>query len=164
MSTYGPMTDNDHIRAIVVAIALHQIGYGEVGGNNRGPFIEALGAPAGEPWCAFLAGWIYQEAFKVERRVMPFARSGNAKRLADNLATAGERFLDPLVARPGDLLALHRGKEGASTGHAAIVIANSHDGFLWTLEGNVGNPPALVDLFHRDMTHADVYTFGSLGR
>lgn len=164
MTTYGSMTDNDHIRAIVVAIALHQIGYGEVGGNNRGPFVEALGAPPGDPWCGFLAGWIYQEAFAIERRVMPFARTGSAKRLIDNLATVGERYMDPIHARPGDLLAINRGKAGATTGHAMIVIANSHDGFLWTLQGNVGNPPALVDLFHTDATHLDLYAFASLGR
>jgi hypothetical protein len=60
----APAMDGDAIRRLVVQHAVENIGYGEVGGNNQGPLIEALGGRQGMEWCALFAGWCYRRAYK----------------------------------------------------------------------------------------------------
>lgn len=151
------------LRSLIVYWALKQVGFGEVDGNNRGVFVEALGAPAGSPWCAFLVSWILTKAYSEAQIPRPFAISGSAKHLADSVAHAGHGYTDLTKAKPGDLFCLNRGGVGAPTGHIGIVLANNRNGTLVCLDGNHSIPPAAVRVFQFGAAElGELYKFASI--
>lgn len=110
---------------------------GEVGGNNRGPFVTKYLAPAGltppQPWCASFVSWCFQQAAKQLGLPMPFAYCPGARRLFNSLVAEGWKVTgDP---EPGDLIFWSRGALSSGLGHVGIV-EYAHDGMIQTIEGN----------------------------
>lgn len=134
------------LRRQIVRVAQGNLGYGEEGGNNRGPFLKAIGAPQGAEWCAYFIRYcIRRGAQYAELADWDFRGSGNAKRLGlAVLATPnGRAFVDPDRVVPGDLVVLHRGAS-EYTGHVRVVEEVLGDGRLRQIEGNAGPVPAKV--------------------
>lgn len=142
------MIDPIAIASAAARIAVGEIGQGEEGGNNLGPYITKLGGRQGYLWCALFASWGYREEYRTlaPLEVMPswpFRTPGvpepGAKALHDALVRVGCGYRDPAKAIPGDLLLWRR--DGG--GHAAILEFTEH-GLCHTVEGNVGAYPSKV--------------------
>ena len=136
-------------------IATENIGKGEEGGNNSGPFVEMLhGKEFDEDndddgaWCAAFVSWCSELACKKMGIQMPFKRSGGAKALYKRISKAGSIVDDPL---PGDVVCWDRGKKGSWQGHIGFV-ESCQGGILYTVEGNVGRYPSLVRNFQHDLS------------
>lgn len=145
-----------------VRVARTCIGQGEGLRNNEGAFIEKIGGRPGAPWCAAFAGWCYAEAARDMGLVLPFARSSGAKALVKSMGRVGRLFDDPLDARPGDLVAWHRGDEDGWQGHVELVARVEPDGVIHTVAGNVGAFPARVRELTHDVRHERLFSFATL--
>lgn len=135
----------DKLREQIVHVAVSNIGYGESEGNNRGPFLRAIGAPSGAEWCAYFAWYCYKRAAVHANLPMPFKGSGNAKRLGLSVLKCGNGFIiPPGEVLPGDLVVLHRG-DSEYTGHVRVVSDCLPGGRRFRqIEGNSGPFPAKV--------------------
>ncbi len=154
------------LRYEVVRIARSNLGYGEREGNNDGPLIRLIGGKTGHEWCALFAGYCYRKAGEnlgvdVSWCYRPDGtpRIG-AKELIKAAWKAGaERFTDPYLARPGDLVCWHRRTGPISwKGHIGLVEEASN-GLVDTIEGNVGPFPAKVKRLRHDVTKERFYGF-----
>lgn len=143
-------------RRFVVDVAEHNLGFGETEGNNRGPFLRAIGAPDGAEWCAYLAWYAHRRAAFYAQIELPYKGSGGAKRLGDAIAACPYGFTTTVPARalPGDIIITCRRKGPVTSwgaGHARIVVAPMRgDGCLPYIEGNAGAFPAKVRRGARD--------------
>jgi len=145
---------------LALSIAIENIGNGEEGGNNSGPFVEMLHGKEFDgnddddgAWCASFASWCFEQA--CDRRLdlieLPFKRSGGAKTLWKNIGNAGSFPTDPA---PGDVVCWDRGKRGSWQGHIGFV-ERIEDGILYTVEGNVGSYPSKVKRFMHELSLQD---------
>jgi hypothetical protein len=145
-------------RRQVVRVCEGNLGYGESEGNNRGPFLRAIGAPDGANWCAYFASYALLRAFEYAELPAPFKRSGSAKTLGKRVAACagGWWSTDPLEALPGDLVILHRGDlpvRETGPGHVRVVTARvPGTALLRQVEGNAGAFPAVVRWRESDVT------------
>ena len=151
----------EKLLAEVVETAERNLGFGESGRNNSGPFIDAIGGePYGEPaWCALFVNHCYRTAARltgVELPFNPWRRAGvpeaGAATLARLIQVAGRGFTSPLHARPGDVV-LWKRKGGH---HIGIVWRGEHD-LTQTIEGNVGAFPAKVRRLVHDTHNEDTF-------
>lgn len=123
--------------ALEAAIEELRQGAGEVGGNNRGPYVKKYLnglAEEGEPWCAAFVSWCFDQP----RGTIPFrytvaARELLAQARARGWATPPDSRYMP---RPGDIVVWWRVRAEGWQGHAGLVHHVSEDGFLHTIEGN----------------------------
>jgi hypothetical protein len=161
----------DRIRERVLEVTERNLGFGELGGNNLGPFIKALGGRQGAAWCALLAGHFYRRAFELEgfdpAKVAPWlyrvpgVNEPGAARLVLGLARAGRKFTDVEQLRPGDLV-LWKRTDGHHVGTFKTFDARQPE-IIMTIEGNVGRPPARVrDFPHHTETETHFRCFASL--
>lgn len=155
------------IREAALEVAKRNV-FGEEGANNSGKFIEAMGGRPGSEWCGLYQHYNYRRAYEISGRWPPawlYRRKGvpetGAKRLVKNLAAVGRSFMDPMQARPGDLVCWSRGTLGWQ-GHVGMVVSVDEDGIIKTLEGNVGKFPAKVKYLTHDVTKERLYMFASL--
>jgi len=139
-----------------LAIAIENIGNGEEGGNNSGPFVEMLHGKDFDgdddddgSWCAQFVGWCVEQAADRLDVSMPIKRSGGAKRLFKNIKAAGCEITHPL---PGDVVCWDRGTPGSWQGHIGFVELLDDNGLLHTVEGNVGRFPSKVRRFVHDIS------------
>lgn len=143
------------LSAKALEIAISQIGRGESGANNSGPWVrEYRRDDKAEAWCAAFVCWCYELAWAQFfgyakwldaplnlRKSCPLKRRHGAKRLCAGL----QRVLNP---EPGDLALWHRGAQNAATGHVGIVSKYRQEtGEFWTVEGNRGAFPSKVREF-----------------
>lgn len=139
----------DRHALLALELATHEIGSGEIGGNNMGETVARYIHPAKPPanWCAGFVWYCYLQAAMRLETEMPFKRSLGAKRLGESIAAVGRKFTDPREAKPGDVMVFHRGATGSWQGHIAMVerVAEANSdamglaGFnVWTVEGNAG--------------------------
>ena len=110
-----------------LTVARSQIGLGEVGGNNRGPYVRAyLNGREDLPWCAGFVSYCVKEAgYKA-----PYTLR------AKNYLGYGRRVNNP---KPGDIIVFTR----AGGGHVGIIETVSN-GKITTIEGNTGSYPSKV--------------------
>jgi len=132
-----------HLGRSALAIALEELkaGAGEVGGDNRGPWVRKYLAPAGldegNSWCASFVSWCFLRACGGDKQRMPFVYSPGARdllRQCDKLGLAhapGQGYLP----EPGDLVVWWRVSLAGWQGHVGLVH-QLRDGMLYTLEGN----------------------------
>ncbi len=141
------------LRRQIVRVAESNLGYGESEGNNRGPFLRAIGAPDGSAWCSWFAWYCYRRGAEYAELELPFRGSGNAKRFgaAIQACSMGFSTTDPWLALPGDLVVLHRGHRDTERGpgHVRVVTATALRGRggrlrLAQIDGNSGGYPAVV--------------------
>ena len=127
--------------ALRVAIGELKAGAGEVGGNNKGPWVrkymEPAGLPDGYPWCAAFVSWCFLQAVGGNRRDMPFNYSAGARDVFNQLKSKGWTFTaeSEKQPKPGDIVCWWRTSLASSNGHIGIVH-HSKDGFLYAIEGN----------------------------
>jgi hypothetical protein len=116
-------------------------GAGEVGGDNRGPFVKKFLAPAGlsegQPWCAAFVSWCFFHAAGDQKPAMPFAYQAGARRLLRAFKAAGWAHGpgEGYVPVPGDLAFWWRERPDGSLGHVGFVY-EVKDGIVYTVEGN----------------------------
>ncbi len=127
--------------ALRVAIGELKAGAGEVGGNNKGPWVrkymEPAGLPDGYPWCAAFVSWCFLQAVGGDRREMPFNYSAGARDIFNQLKRKGWSFTGESgkTPKPGDIVCWWRTSPTSSNGHIGFVH-HCKDGFLYTIEGN----------------------------
>ena len=127
--------------ALNAAITELNAGAGEVGGNNRGPWVKKYLAPAGldegEPWCASFVSYCFLQASGGVKGKMPFPYCPSARSLLEEFKdqswahAPGSDYL-PV---PGDIVVWWRVKLNGWEGHTGLVH-QLQDGMLYTIEGN----------------------------
>ena len=124
--------------ALAAAIGELKAGAGEVGGNNKGPWVKKYLKPAGldegNSWCASFVSWCYLQA---SNAVMPFAYCPGARSLLKEFRDNGwakepQSGYQPL---PGDIVVWWRVQLAGWQGHVGLVH-QVKDGMLYTIEGN----------------------------
>ncbi|WP_257670730.1 N-acetylmuramidase domain-containing protein [Parapedobacter tibetensis] len=128
-------------KALHIAIEELKAGAGEVGGNNRGPWVGKYLTPAGLPegyaWCAAFVSWCFLQAVDGQLHRMPFQYTAGARHLFNQLKNKGWSFTgtDNRQPKPGDVVCWWRTSLASGNGHIGIVH-HCKDGFLYTIEGN----------------------------
>lgn len=144
-----------YCRMALVSVSKMYIGVREVGGNNRGEFVEMFqkavdGKASGEPWCAGyvmycmkaaqdLVETIFQSSF-----LKPLVFQSEHVMTIWNKTDAKQRRS---VARPGDLLVFqhYRSNKQTASGHIEIVLeADRGDGKLLCIGGNTSDSSGVV--------------------
>jgi peptidoglycan hydrolase-like protein with peptidoglycan-binding domain len=126
--------------ALQFAINELNAGAGEVGGNNKGPwvkkYLEPAGVSEGNSWCAAFVSWCFLQAAGGDKKAMPFKYSAGARNIYNQLKQKGAVYnIDDTSPQPGDIIAWWRVSLPSGFGHIAIVH-HFKDGFLYTIEGN----------------------------
>lgn len=108
----------------------------EIGGNNRGPFVEKYLAPTGlkapQPWCAAFASWCIREAARTLNVKPPLPYTASTRSLYDAAKRLGLLAPDP---QAGDLVLWGLLSPPRRYGHTGIAVKRA--GLrLVTIEGN----------------------------
>lgn len=158
-----PSTDSTDAGIRALEIAIENIGQGEEGGNNSGPFVEMIkhldydgDTDDDGAWCAAFVSWCFEQAYAQMGSEMPFAYSQGAKATWKNVGNAGSFPDNPA---PGDVVCWDRGDPGSWQGHIGFV-EKVENGILFTVEGNVGSYPSKVRRFQHviaDQTRLEGY-------
>jgi len=139
--------------ALTAALGEIAAGAGEVGGNNRGPFVKKYLnglAPEGSSWCAGFISWCFSQS----GQQMPFKYTVGARDVLAQLKKKG-LVVKPTLADPplpGDVIVWWRGSPSGWQGHVGLVL-DYKDGVLRTVEGNKSSR---VDVYS--------YTFDKISR
>ncbi len=127
--------------ALAAAIGELKAGAGEVGGNNRGPFVKKYLQPAGldegEPWCASFVSYCFLQASGGDKSGMPVPYCPGARALLKEFQDKGwaskpQGGYQPV---PGDCVFWWRVQLDGWQGHVGVVH-QLKDGMLYTIEGN----------------------------
>lgn len=125
--------------ALQAGIGELQAGAGEIGGDNRGPwvkkYLDPAHVPEGNSWCASFVSWCFLQASA--GAAMPFAYCPGARALLREFKDKGwahspQSGYAPL---PGDIVVWWRVQAKGWQGHVGLVH-QLKDGMLYTLEGN----------------------------
>lgn len=124
----------------------------EIGGNNKGEFVEKYHRTAAASehqwaWCAAFTSWCFQTAADKLGIEMPFKYTGGAQAIIKDFRRKGWTY-DPEVTTPeaGDVVVWWRGQTRTWKGHVGIVWGCVND-VVYVIEGNVGKYPAHVRIF-----------------
>jgi hypothetical protein len=123
--------------ALAAAIGELSAGAGEIGGDNRGPFVRKYLnglAPEGSSWCAGFVSWCYHRA---KDRGARFEYTVGARALLADLKRRGWAHApgSGYAPMPGDVVVWWRVRAEGWQGHAGLVH-QVRDGMLYTIEGN----------------------------
>lgn len=156
------MIPDDLAAAMAVGFAEAEAAAGarELGGNNRGPFVQKYLNAAhperlshdGEPWCVAFYCWCWLQVHQASGYALPFSFTRGVDRLWAMFAARGlvERASPPRpehqaeppgrapLAAPGDAAFFDWNRDG-DPDHVAMVHRISPDGVLFTIGGNEGN-------------------------
>ncbi|UPG92170.1 CHAP domain-containing protein [Luteibacter aegosomaticola] len=127
--------------ALSAAIGEIEAGAGEVGGDNKGPFVAKYFAPArlgtGDPWCAAFLSWCFYSACNEKLDAMPFPYTVGARGVLAQLKKRGfaKGPGENYVPVPGDIVVWWRVSLAGWQGHTGLVHSVK-DGMLYTIEGN----------------------------
>jgi CHAP domain len=162
----GQMTEKQ-FRNAIVAKAASDLGQGEEGGNNMGPFVEkqmlGTGQPLqgeGAPWCTAWA-----------TRVINDAASGAVKHTASTRDIAGQfrnagalKKIAPDASNvhPGDVIIMPR-TDGDKIGAHSAIVESVADGRINTIQGNINPDGTNAD--HTDVlqgVHRKSYSISEL--
>ncbi len=122
--------------ALSLAIGELKAGAGEVGGNNRGPFVSKYLngiVPEGNSWCAGFVSFCYSR----NPAGMPFPYTVGARDILKKFRDRGwthepQSGYEP---KPGDIVLWWREQLAGWKGHVGFVY-QLRDGMLYTIEGN----------------------------
>ncbi len=126
---------------LATAITELKAGAGEVGGNNRGPFVKKYLQPAGlgegESWCASFVSWCLLQASGGAKSQMPVAYNPGARALLGEFQDKGwaKQPGSNYTPLPGDLVFWWRVQLNGWQGHVGLVH-QVRNGMLHTIEGN----------------------------
>jgi hypothetical protein len=136
-----------------VALADYNAGYGEVGGDNQGPWIMQIMRGWLGAWCA---GWVcdvIERAFALwildgeglsRHKAWTPTYTRSARNLYNQFKAAGKLVEIP---QPGDIVFMSR-KGAPWMGHVAIITQGPYiplsasQKSIYTIEGNLGKYPA----------------------
>jgi hypothetical protein len=116
-------------------------GAGEVGGDNRGPFVRKYLSPAGVPegnaWCAGFVSYCFMQGNGGDKRHMPFPYAVSARTMLSEFKRQGWSSTpgDGYLPKPGDIVVWWRVSLQGWLGHVGLVHS-VQDGMLYTIEGN----------------------------
>lgn len=127
-------------KALEFAINELRSGAGEVGGNNKGPFVKKYMQPTGlgegNAWCAGFISWCFLQAAEGDKAAMPFRYTAGARNIFNQFKNKGWLLNSDITnLQPGDLVCWWRVSMPSGLGHIALVH-HFKDGFLYTIEGN----------------------------
>lgn len=128
-------------KALQIAINELKSGAGEVGGNNKGPWVkkymQPAGLPDGHPWCAAFLSWCFMQAAGGNPNAMPFKYTAGARNIFNQFKSKGWTFdgNSNVQLQPGDIVSWWRVSMPSGFGHIGIVH-HYEDGFIYTIEGN----------------------------
>ncbi|HEX2882147.1 MAG TPA: peptidoglycan-binding protein [Polyangiaceae bacterium] len=122
--------------ALEVAIGELKAGAGEVGGNNKGPFVKKYlngKAPEGSNWCA---GFV-SHCFAQGKAPLPLEYSVGGRAILGQLSKKGwaHKPNSGYQPEPGDIVVWWREKADGWMGHIGLVY-QLQNGMLYTIEGN----------------------------
>ena len=149
------MIEPSTFRQKVLEFAEYQIGKGEEGINNSGPYIEAiLSTFDAEPpanWCAPFIWYCIEQTLIQENLIgswiheslKPF-KTQSARAMFNVGKRLGWLVENP---EPGDLFVQWRESKDSWMGHVGFVFRTPTENFIRTIEGNRGVFPAYVDVF-----------------
>ena len=122
--------------ALETAIGELQANAGEIGGNNRGPFVNKYLnglVSEGNPWCAGFVSFCFAQ----HPTGIPFTYSVGARDVLRQFRSKG--WTQPpdsgYSPKPGDVVVWWRESLPSGKGHVGLVH-QLRDGYLYTLEGN----------------------------
>lgn len=132
-----PTADTPDARA--VALAEHEVGVHEQGGNNRGARVEEYqrsgGGKAGDAWCAFFLHWLFKQVYAPGKP--PFRIGGSVPDILAR-AKAGGRLVDAHAAVPGNALILCEANGHGY--HIELITAPLNvNGMFATIGGNTSD-------------------------
>ena len=126
------LPSNLSLRDALVTVARSQVGVHEVGGNNRGPQVDAYNqsvpVPLGSPWCASSLNWISMEAAGQLGVPSPYPRTARAIIMGKQFTLKGR------PVKPGDTFYI------GSYSHTGMFEEDG-DMSVTTLEGNTSPAP-----------------------
>ncbi len=157
-ATVMPRVTNN-LGELAIPIALHEIGKGEIGGNNAGKDVMRYrrGKDTKGAWCASFVSYCLEEGAALADVECPPVRSAGAKRLFKNCLAAGAfRVQEP---QRGDIALWQRGVKNSWKGHVGIVQRVLPDGTFVCIEGNRGRFPAMVDTFKHQLGEPSLLGF-----
>lgn len=130
-------------RRRIVARAAQDIGQGEEGGNNRGPFVAQQMTGTGQPLQGPGAPWCTAWLTRVTNDVAPGSTSRTAatRHLASDFRQAGALSKiapDLSNVRPGDVIVMPR-TDGSTTGAHSAIVESTNGWQIHTIQGNI-NP------------------------
>lgn len=117
---------------VALALASADVGQRELGGNNRGPYVEAclakVGLPAGEPWCAAALFTWFDRAAAQLGLTNPVPKTGSTLRLW----ALAEPYCRDSMPSVGAVYVI---RHSPTTGHVGIIEACG-DGGVTEISGN----------------------------
>lgn len=123
-------------KALAVALSELAKGAGEVGGDNKGPwvakYLAGAGLKEGQPWCASFVSWCFLQACGGDKKKMPFPYLAGARNLYRACEKKGFVVQEPAA---GDLIVWWRESLSSGKGHIGFV-ESVKDGYVYTVEGN----------------------------
>ena len=139
-----------------LSVASSEVGQGEEGGNNSGPYVENLLGLKWDgnndddgAWCAAFVSHCLSEGSKEAGIPLNISLSNGAKALYNGMEVKSQT---PMA---GDVVCWDRGAlntDGSKTWQGHIGIVERVDGGLFfTIEGNVGGYPSKVRRFQYDL-------------
>ena len=122
----------------IVKKAINEIGNGELGGNNKGKYVQLYNNKLESSWCAGFVSYVLKESkfTKLKYQLSAKAIWNEAKQLGLNTDTP----------KAGYLICFWREKKTSWKGHVGIVEKVDNE-YVYTIEGNVGKYPAKVKRF-----------------
>jgi hypothetical protein len=143
-------------------ISFGELGHGEEGKNNCGPYIEKYLNGLAEPpanWCAGFVSWCYLKA--VEKEPMPFGYSLSARAIYNEFKRKKWLVKKP---QPGDLIFFWRESIDSWMGHIGFVLSDfiKSENRIDTIEGNKGRFPAMVVVFEYQLPIPQLLAYGRI--
>lgn len=150
------LTDEQYLRNALVAVAKMFVGVREVGGNNRGEFVERFqravdNKAESEAWCMAFVQYCLQESRKLTEAIFLRSMSTPNKIFSSehcltvwNKTDKFQRLEQPIV---GSLIIWQKYRLDVPTtsGHVGIVSRVLDSGTISTIEGNTsGDDPDIV--------------------
>lgn len=121
-----------------IPIAQKEIGNGEIGGNNKGQYVQQYNRGMEAAWCAGFVSWVLEQDGYSK---LAYSRSAKA---IYNEAKSKNMVSD--TPNKGDLIVFWRESPTSWKGHIGFVEEVKGE-YIYTIEGNVGDFPAKVSRF-----------------
>lgn len=107
----------------------------EIGGNNKGVWVQKYMGQEGLPWCVAFATWCYRTACGFIATPRKYDETWSSSRLWQEARDKGLNWICqyPAQAETGDFVLVR----GGTTGHKhTAIFSHTSNGDVWVVEGN----------------------------